>query len=246
MKTILVTNDDGIYGQGLKPLVSELEKFANVMVVIPDQERSGTGHSLTLHKPIRIRRVEVNTYMVNGTPADCTRCAVMKLVPGKIDLVISGINTGPNFGNDINYSGTVAGAREGCLLGISSFAVSVAEPERGNFETAASTAAMLAKSIAEKPLPEKIYLNVNVPRKSKGIKITSLGRRIYDEEIECRVDPRGRKYYWLSGKLITEAQSTGTDIDAAKKGYTSVTPLKLDPSAVELFGDFENWAKALK
>ena len=246
MKTILVTNDDGIYGPGLIPLVRELKKFAKVTVVIPDQERSGAGHALTLHKPIRVRKVDVNTYLVNGTPADCARCGVMKLIPCKIDVVISGINSGPNFGNDINYSGTVAGAREGCMLGISSFSISVAEPEKGNFDTAAKTATVIARSITEKPLPEKIFLNINVPRNPKGIRITSLGRRIYDDEIDCRVDPRGRKYYWLSGKLVTEAQIKGSDIDAANKGYTSVTPLKLDPTALELFGDFEKWAKGLR
>ena len=117
MKTILVTNDDGIYGPGLNPLVRELKKFAKVIVVIPDQERSGTSHSLTLHKPIRIQKVAPDTYLVNGTPADCTRYGALKLVPGGADAVISGINSGPNFGNDVNYSGTVAGAREGCMLG---------------------------------------------------------------------------------------------------------------------------------
>ena len=245
-KTILVTNDDGIYGPGLRPLVSELRKFAKVIVVIPDQERSGTSHSLTLHKPIRIQKVSPDTYLVNGTPADCTRYGALKLVPGGASAVISGINSGPNFGNDVNYSGTVAGAREGCMLGLSALAVSVAEPMGGNFKAAAKIAAKMAKSILSKPLPPKIYLNVNVPKKPKGLRITSLGSRIYDEQIDCRTDPRGRKYYWLSGKPVSEAQGSGTDIAAAKKGYVSITPLKTDPTARELFGDFEMWVKALK
>ena len=246
MKTILVTNDDGIYGPGLKPLVRELRKFAKVVVVIPDQERSGTSHSLTLHKPIRIQKVAPGTYLVNGTPADCTRYGTLKLVPKGADVVISGINSGPNFGNDVNYSGTVAGAREGCILGISSLAVSVAEPIGGNFNTAAKISAKMVKSILSKPLPPKIYLNVNVPKSPKGFRITLLGRRIYDEQIDCRIDPRGRKYYWLSGKPVLEAQGTGTDITEAKKGYVSITPLKIDPTAKELFGDFENWVRELK
>ena len=245
-KTILVTNDDGIYGPGLKPLVVELRKFAKVIVVIPDQERSGTSHSLTLHKPIRIQKVAPDTYLVNGTPADCTRYGALKLVPGGADAVISGINSGPNFGNDVNYSGTVAGAREGCMLGISSLAVSVAEPVGGNFKTAAKVAAKMAKSILSKPLPAKIYLNVNIPKKAKGFRITGLGRRIYDEQIDSRTDPRGRKYYWLSGKPVSEVQCDGTDIAEAKKGYVSVTPLKIDPTAKELFPIFREWVEKLK
>ncbi len=246
MKTILVTNDDGIYGPGLNPLVRELKKFAKVIVVIPDQERSGTSHSLTLHKPIRIQKVAPDTYLVNGTPADCTRYGALKLVPGGADAVISGINSGPNFGNDVNYSGTVAGAREGCMLGIPSIAVSVAEPISGNFNIAAKISAKMVKSILARPLPQKIYLNVNIPKKPKGFRITFLGKRIYDEQIDCRTDPRGRKYYWLSGKPVLEAQGAGTNIDEAQKGYVSITPLKIDPTARELFNDFKAWAKALK
>lgn len=245
-KTILVTNDDGIYGPGLKPLVRELKKLAKVIVVIPDQERSGTSHSLTLHKPIRIQKVAAHTYLANGTPADCARYGALKLARNKVDAVISGINSGPNFGNDVNYSGTVAGAREGCMLGIPSFAVSVAEPVGGNFNGAAKIAARIAKSLLENPLPAKIYLNVNVPKKPKGYRITSLGERVYDEEIDSRTDPRGREYFWLAGKFVSEVHSPGTDVTVAKNGYISVTPLKLDPTARELFGEFEEWIKNLK
>jgi 5'-nucleotidase len=246
MKTILVTNDDGIYGPGLKPLVAALKKFAKVIVVIPDQERSGTSHSLTLHKPIRIQKVSQEIYLVNGTPADCTRYGAMRLIRGRVDAVVSGVNSGPNFGNDVNYSGTVAGAREGCMLGLPSLAVSVAEPLGGDFKAAARVAARIAKSMLANPLPPKIYLNVNVPRKPKSFKITTLGRRIYDEQIDCRVDPRGRKYYWLSGKPVSDTQGPGTDIAEAKKGYVSITPLKIDPTAKELFADLELWARDLE
>lgn len=246
MKTILVTNDDGIYGPGLKPLVAALRKIAKVIVVIPDQERSGTSHSLTLHKPIRIQKVAPATYLVNGTPADCTRYGALRLAQNKVDMVISGINSGPNFGDDVNYSGTVAGAREGCMLRIPSIAVSVAELTGGNFKAAAKVAARVAKNLLLKPLPKKIYLNINVPRKPKGFRITSLGERIYDEDIECRTDPRGQKYYWLSGKFVSEVHSPGTDVTVALNGYVSITPLKLDPTATELFADFGEWAKALE
>ena len=245
-KTILVTNDDGIYGPGLMPLVKELKKLAKVIVVIPDRERSGASHSLTLNKPIRIHKISPDTYLVEGTPADCTRYGALKLANSKVDAVISGINSGPNFGNDVNYSGTVAGAREGCLLGFSSLAVSIAEPSGGDFNAAAKITAKIAKSIISKPLPAKIFLNVNIPKKLKGIKITRLGRRIYDEQIDTRVDPRGHKYHWLTGQPVSEAQGEGTDITEAKKGYVSLTPIKTDTTASELFNDFEIWAKAIK
>jgi 5'-nucleotidase len=246
MKTILVTNDDGIYGPGLKPLISELEKFAKVIAVVPDQERSAASHALTLHKPIRIRQFSLNTYIINGTPADCVRYGALKLVENKIDMLVSGINSGPNFGNDINYSGTVAGAREGCMLGIQSFSISVAEREGGNYKTAAKIALKIAKGIIAKPLPAKTYLNVNVPNKPKGIQITALGERIYDEVIDCRTDPRGGKYYWLAGKYISQKHIAGSDVTVAANGYVSITPLKLDPTALELFSDLNKWIKTLK
>ena len=243
---ILVTNDDGICGPGLMPLVKELKKLARVIVIIPDRERSGISHSLTLNRPIRIHKISPDTYLVEGTPADCTRYGALKLANSKVDVVVSGINSGPNFGNDVNYSGTVAGAREGCLLGFSSLAVSIAETSGGDFDAAAKITAKIAKNIISKPLPAKIFLNVNIPQKPKGIKITCLGRRIYDEQIDSRIDPRGHKYHWLSGQPVSEYQGEGTDISEAQKGHVSITPVKIDTTAIELFSDFEAWAKTLK
>lgn len=238
MKTILVTNDDGIYGSGLKPLVKELKKIGRVIVVVPDQERSGTSHSITLHKPLRIQEIEKDTFLVNGTPADCVRYGSLSLAKRTVDLVVSGINTGPNMGSDVIYSGTVAGAREGVLLGLPSFAISVAEPAGGNFALAGKIAAQIGKKLLGAGIPKGIYLNVNVPKAVKGIKLTSLGQRVYDDEIECRTDPRGIKYYWLAGKFVSCVHKKGTDVTVTQDGYASVTPLLLDPTATDTFEAF--------
>jgi len=241
MKTILVTNDDGIYGPGLKPLVKALKKVARVIVIVPDQERSGTSHSITLHKPLRIQELGSNTFIANGTPTDCVRFGVLSLVKSKVDVVVSGINTGPNLGQDVIYSGTVAGAREGTLLGIPSIALSAAESAKANFPLAARIAEKLVKHIFSGVFPSNVYLNVNVPYRVKGFRVTSLCKRIYDEEIECRIDPRGQKYYWLAGKTVSGAYQAGTDLAAVNKGLVSITPLKLDPTATELMGAFNQW-----
>jgi 5'-nucleotidase len=245
MKHILVTNDDGIYGPGLAALVKELGKIAKVTVVVPDQERSGTSHSITLHKPLRIQKINAQTYIVNGTPTDCVRFGALSLMKRKVDLVVSGINAGPNMGHDVIYSGTVAGAREGALLKIPSFAISVVELLKPDFKLAARTALKIANNIFKKGLPDDIYLNVNVPNKARGIEITSLGHRIYDEEIDCRIDPRGRKYYWLAGKFVSGVHQKGTDITVVEGSCVSITPLQLDPTATQLFGEFITWKENL-
>lgn len=245
MKTILITNDDGIYGPGLKPLIKELKKIAKVIVVVPDQERSGTSHSITLHKPLRIMKVAPGIFIANGTPADCVRYGSLSLAKQNIDVVVSGINSGPNMGADVIYSGTVAGAREGCLLKKPSFAISVAEAASGNFELSAQIAAKIAKKLLTKSLPEGIYLNVNVPKHVKGIKITSLGQRVYDDEIDCRIDPRGLKYYWLAGKFVSCIHQPGTDVTVVEESCVSITPLRLDPTAADLFEEFNLWKKDL-
>ena len=245
MKTILVTNDDGRYGPGLKPLIHELKKFARVIAIVPDQERSATSHSITLHKPLRVYEVSAGMSIANGTPADCVRFGILSLVKQKVDLVVSGINSGPNLGQDVVYSGTVAGAREGALLGVPSFAISVGSWKKGNFPLSAKIGRMVAQTVLKNGLPGDIYLNVNVPHAVKGTQITSLGTRIYDEDIECRIDPRGLKYYWLGGKSISGKQQAGTDITAVDRGFVSITPLQLNPTAGHLFGTLQTWIKDL-
>ncbi|MCX5781577.1 MAG: 5'/3'-nucleotidase SurE [Elusimicrobia bacterium] len=245
MKNILVTNDDGIYGPGLWPLLKELKKISNVIAVVPERERSGTSHSITLHKPLRVKEIEKNIYIANGSPADCVKYAVRALSKNGIDLVISGINSCPNLGQDIVYSGTVAGAREAAILNIPSFAISVSEEQKGIFKTAANISANLARKIFDSDFPYHIYLNVNIPKNIKGISITSLGRRIYDQKIEARTDPRGKRYYWLSGKYLSGVRKKGTDITAVQNGFISITPLHLDPTARDLFGVFDKWTNDL-
>jgi 5'-nucleotidase len=245
MKTILVTNDDGIYGPGLKPLVDELKKLGRVISIVPDKERSATSHSITLHKPLRVYKAASGTYIASGTPADCVRFGYLSILKSKVDLVVSGINTGPNLGQDVVYSGTVAGAREGTMLGIPSFAISVSEWGDRNFRTAAIVARKIAARVLKNGIDGKAYFNVNVPPKIKGYRVTSMGKRIYDEEIECRKDPRGLEYYWLVGKFISGVEKPGTDIHAIKHSLVSITPLALDPTAFSLFGELNKWIKSL-
>jgi len=246
MKTILITNDDGIYGPGLQPLIDEMKKIGRVIVVVPDQERSGTSHSITLHKPLRIQKLAANTYIVNGTPADCVRFSVLSLVKHKIDLVVSGVNAGPNLGQDVIYSGTVAGAREGALMRIPSFAVSVAKWGKNNFPLAAKISRLIAQKLLKYGTPDNVYLNVNVPHIVKGTNITSLGVRVYDDVIECRTDPRGLKYYWLGGKSLSENPRPGTDIAAVNALRVSITPLQLNPTAEHLLTAFEPWTQDIR
>jgi 5'-nucleotidase len=162
-----------------------------------------------------------------------------------VDLIVSGINSGPNMGHDVIYSGTVAGAREGALLKLPSFAISVVDLLKPDFKVASRVALKLAKVVFQNALPPDIYLNVNVPNKVKGYAVTSLGQRIYDEEIECRTDPRGIKYYWLAGKFVSGVHQPGTDITVVEESRVSLTPLRLDPTATELFGVFDTWKKSL-
>ena len=240
-----MTNDDGIYGPGLMPLIDEMRKLGKVISVVPDQERSGVSHSITLHKPLRVQKINKGLYVANGTPADCVRFAVITLFKNKIDLVVSGVNTGPNLGQDVVYSGTVAGAREAAMMNIPSFSVSVGRSAKPNFNLSSKTARLIAKKILGNYFPENIYLNVNVPDIVKGYSITTLGQRIYDQDIECRKDPRGERYYWLAGKNVSGISLPGTDIHAVEKGLVSITPLNLNPVAMDFFESFNQWIKDL-
>jgi len=207
MKQVLITNDDGILGVGLPPLIKEIEGIARVVVIVPDKERSAVSHSLTLHDPVRARKISRHTYVLSGTPADCVRFGILGLIKGKISLVISGINYGPNMGNDVVYSGTVAAAREGALLEIPSFAVSLVTKTGRHFASAARFARTLAKFILKDNAKERCFFNVNVPdvpfNKIKGVDITALGKRIYDDKIHTRKDPYGLPYYWLKGSILS-------------------------------------------
>ncbi|PKN00938.1 MAG: 5'/3'-nucleotidase SurE [Elusimicrobia bacterium HGW-Elusimicrobia-1] len=244
-RTILVTNDDGIHGAGLRPLVSELKKIGRVIAIVPDQERSGMSHSITLHKPLWIRKVDDDFYMTTGTPVDCVRFSILHMFKKKIDMVVSGINTGPNLGEDVIYSGTVAGAREGALLGKPSLAVSLSDLGNINFRDAAIFARHLAEKVFAQGIPDDIYLNVNYPKVKRGVEVTTLGKRVYDEKILTRRDPRGGTYFWLSGKILKSKFVKGTDTGAVDRGRVSITPLRIETANPAIYGETAKWLKDL-
>jgi 5'-nucleotidase len=227
---ILVTNDDGVYSEGIKLLAGALSDLGEVIVVAPDREQSATGHSLTLHRPLRMQQLEKNWFSVDGTPTDCVNLAVLWLLrKRKPDLVISGINFGLNLGDDVTYSGTVSATFEGTLLGIPSVAFSQEVAPGFNFAPAAEFARQLVGVLVEeRNLPGDLLLNVNVPAGGiRGVRLTRLGHRIYQQSVVEKVDPRGRKYYWIAGTPEWQTEK-GTDHEAVASGRVSVTPLHLD------------------
>jgi 5'-nucleotidase len=229
---ILVTNDDGVFSPGIQILAKRLRELDEVVIVAPDRERSAAGHSMTLHRPLLIEEVKESVYSVNGTPTDCVNIAVKGLLKQAPRLVVSGINKGPNLGDDITYSGTVAGAMEAILLAVPAFAISLNARQDFRFAEAASVAAGIARHVLETGLPPGTLLNVNVPNVSsdemQGTLITRLGKRIYHQMTVERVDPRGKKYYWIGGGEPDWEREEGTDFDAVDRRFVSVTPLHLD------------------
>jgi 5'-nucleotidase len=226
---ILVTNDDGVYSPGIQILAKRLRELDNVVIVAPDRERSAAGHSMTLHRPLLIEEIKESMYCVNGTPTDCVNIAVKGLLKETPKLIVSGINKGPNLGDDITYSGTVAGAMEGILLGIPSLAVSLAARGDFLFAEAAEVAFRTVVKVLEKGLEAGTLLNINLPvQEIRGTKITRLGKRIYHQMTVERVDPRGKKYYWIGGGEPDWEREEGTDFDAIDRNMVSITPLHLD------------------
>ena len=234
---ILLSNDDGVHAKGIKVLAERLARDPRheVYVVAPDRERSATGHSLTLHKPLRVEAVELpgnlkGAWSTTGTPSDCVKLAITELLPGKPDIVISGINNGPNLGSEILYSGTVAAAMEGAYLEIPSMAVSLNwGGESRRFDTAAEVVFQVLKVFPKAHLSLRSLLNVNVPSVSleelKGVKLTETGTRLYNDYFEKRVDPRGRVYYWLAGSAEEEGEAENSDVWAVMNHFVSLTPV---------------------
>ncbi len=232
---LLLTNDDGLYAPGIRALASELEKIAVVTVIAPDRERSATGHAITVHHPLRVDEVELMTdgkvraYMVNGTPSDCVKLGVEALLEQRPDIVVSGINRGPNLGTDVLYSGTVSAALEGLMLGIPSIAVSLATFDSWDYSLAASFTAKMVKLIESQGLPPETLLNINVPSlepgEIAGVRWTRLGTRKYRKVFDKRSDPRGRVYYWLAGELEDEEDLPDADTTVIRNNMISVTPL---------------------
>ncbi len=233
---ILLTNDDGINAEGLYELYLRLRKSFEVSICAPDAEKSAIGHAITLNRPLRIKKVYRNKkfygHSVDGTPADCVKIAVRSILKQKPQLIISGINHGPNLGSDIMYSGTVSAATEGMILGIPSIAVSLTTYENHNFDFAVNFVYSMVKKIKRKGLPQGTLLNVNIPsvKKSKirGVMLTKQGKSLYQEEFIRRDDPRGNSYYWLTGKVKWLAKPAGSDIKAVEECYVSITPLQFD------------------
>src|SRR5437762_2842607 len=226
---ILITNDDGVHAPGIKALGAALGQRGEVHVVAPDREVSACGQSLTLKHPLRAERIEERIHAVDGTPADCVNLALVKLLPHRPDLIVSGINAGANLGDDVFYSGTVGGAREGTFFGVPSVAVSLAARGETDFTHAASFAARLAAIVLEKGLPERTLLNVNVPSGTPvGAAITVQGRREHEGTIFEGLDPRRRTYYWIEEGRDNWVSDEMADIHAVRQGLISVTPLFSD------------------
>lgn len=227
MPKILLTNDDGIKAPGLKVLESAVKHLGQVFVVAPQENQSASSHSFTLRKPIKINKIKKNWYSVAGTPTDCVLAAHHGLFNKTINLVISGINDSPNMGDDVLYSGTVAAAIEGTILGIPSIAISYRENQK-NTVIAKKLLTILARELLQNGLPKKTLLNINIPAgKVKGIKITRMGKRIYKDMAILNNHPNGEVSYILDGELSWEIEQ-GTDFEAVEDNNISITPLHLD------------------
>ncbi|MCD6413266.1 MAG: 5'/3'-nucleotidase SurE [Elusimicrobia bacterium] len=231
-RNILLTNDDGILAAGFDSLIGKLSEFGRVVAVFPDRIRSASSHSISLHKALRLRKVRKDVYVVDGTPVDCVRLGVLKIFSDNADFVVSGINAGPNLGDDLNYSGTVAAAREAAFLGIKSASVSLVVEKRHDFEQASEIFMEIFPWLLKTKLSRGSFFNINIPDaprgKIRGIKLTKQGRRIYDRAVYQRRDPRGENYYWLSGEKLSGFMIKGTDIEALSRNFVSITPLTLD------------------
>ena len=231
MKSILVTNDDGVRSPGIRALADAAARLGEVTIVAPHQEASAIGHALTLRRPLRVEQIEPGAFEVDGTPTDCVNVGVARILTAPPDLILSGINKGYNLGDDVTYSGTVAGAMEGALLGIPAIAVSLQRSPAGyDFRPAASAAAQVAERLlAGSSLPARTFLNINVPSgRLKGIRITVQAKRNHVTVVDQRVDPRGQAYYWIEEGQNDWEPHDRSDYQAVRDGFMSVTPLQLD------------------
>jgi len=249
---ILVTNDDGVFADGLFALYQALSEVGDVTVVAPERQQSATGHAITLHKPLRLSPVSLRdgspAFASNGTPSDCAALGILEAMGGAVDLVVSGINHGPNLGWDVHYSGTVSAAIEAAMVGHASVAVSVASWDKDiHWEPVAKFAAQVAKRLQTQPLPPHTILNINAPNLPQsalqGVAVTTQGRRQYVDRLEKRLDPVGRPYYWLGGSLAEEAAGAeaGSDVRAVADGKISLTPIHLDLTAYSLLPSLKEW-----
>ena len=243
---ILCTNDDGYLAKGLAVLAEAARPFGEVTVVAPDREQSAASHSLTLHNPLRVRRAIDGTLIVDGTPTDCVILALNELLHHRPDFCLTGINHGPNMGEDVLYSGTVAAAMEATVLGIPSIAFSYAGSASEELEGwQPLISALLERLLAQSSFPGETLLSVNLPDiapdEVKGVRVTSLGQRRYSESLTRAIDPSGREYFWIGGGVTAWRGPTDSDFRAVEEGYLSVTPLHLDLTNYELLEEIRGW-----
>jgi 5'-nucleotidase len=253
IKHILVTNDDGVSAPGLLALAQEMRKIANVIVLAPDRNWSGSGHVKTLERPLRVKEVTLadgtTALSSDGAPSDCVALALLGFFDEKIDLVVSGINPQPNLGHDVTYSGTVTAAMEAIIWEIPGIAFSLGTTENNREPLDYSVAACIARQIVEKTtqhcLQPGILLNVNIPYlpadQIKGTRITRQGLRVYRDRLDRRVDPRGRGYFWIGGDAPTGIPEEGTDVGALSTGYVSINPLQLDLTMYSAIPTIADW-----
>lgn len=242
---ILVSNDDGYFAPGIEALVDALGEVADITVVAPERDRSGASNSLTLDRPLTLRRAANGFYYVNGTPTDCVHLAVTGMLKALPDMVVSGINHGANMGDDTVYSGTVAAATEGFLLGIPSLAISLVSRSEQNLATAAQVAKQLVMQYIAKPLPLPVLLNVNVPdlplEKLGEVCVTRLGKRHKAEPVVAVQNPRGETVYWVGPAGQAQDAGEGSDFYAVSAGNVSITPLQLDLTHREQLSSIRDW-----
>lgn len=242
----LLTNDDGVHARGLALLTRVVRELGTTTVVAPDREQSATSHSLTLHRPLRATQLDDGRYAVDGTPTDCALLALGVLMPEKPDFLISGINHGPNMGEDVLYSGTVSAAMEGLAAGVPSIAISFAGNDLERLETQQGLLKRLLKQIvAVSAFPKETLLSINLPpvpaAEVRGVRVTTLGSRVFSEEIMQMEDPWGRPIYWLGGGRPSWTGPEDSDFHSVHEGYVSVTPLHVDMTNYRLLEAVREW-----
>lgn len=242
---ILLSNDDGYFAPGLVCLAEHLAKIAEVIVVAPERDRSGSSNSLTLDRPLNLHKSHIGFYFVNGTPTDCVHLAVTGMLDIMPDMIVSGINDGANMGDDTIYSGTVAAATEGFLLGIPSLAISLVDASDGNFTTAARVAVDMVTRFSRNNIAGSVLLNINVPNvdydQIKGIEVTRLGRRHKAEPVIKTKSPRGESVYWVGAAGPVQDAGKGTDFYAIENKMVSVTPLQIDLTRYDQLDRVNTW-----
>ena len=230
MHTILLTNDDGIHSPGLKALKESLSALGKIVIVAPDRDNSAIAHALTMHRPLRLTELDEDVYTLDGTPTDCVAIALGKIFERAPDLLVSGINSGPNIGDDITYSGTVSAAIEGTMYAVPSMAVSLAGEPPLDYGKAELLIRQLAQRVIAHGLPASTLMNVNIPAASelRGVKITRQGRRIWKQAVQEVADPRGRIHYWIGGGTPLLDSGKDTDVWALGEGFVTISPIHLD------------------